>query len=180
MTLQIGKNIEEVSRRILGDDENPPDTTLANDIARDGIKALISGMGTLENGVVTKVTDDWKNLMRHFAADNSRELERLCGQDRDFNGSEWGMHCLAYIVGDSTCTSETTMRGGTRRSMLLVDELANPSRNMLENLDAEGGALAGFGKTQTSSIDTSQNPDAEAEDLSYIESPITDASDDKD
>lgn len=145
MALQIVDKIDEVIQRILGDPDNgiDPDTVLANTIAQDGLEAIFAGLGPFDEatGVFPTVTEEWTKLMKHFAAEDSDELKRLCGQDRDFNRTEWGRHCLAYIAGDSDCTSETTMRGGTKRSMLLVDqvadELGKPRRRMLEILDAE-------------------------------------------
>jgi hypothetical protein len=185
MTLRIGANIEDVIKHILGDPGNgiPPDPILAGDIARDGLKAIFSGTGPWENGVVTAVTEEWKTLMLHFAPENSRELERLCGQDRDFNGSEWGKHCLAYIAGDSGCTSETTMATGTKRSMLLVDQFANPPRRMLEILDAEGADLERI-DMEIRAAEALNAPDAKAEDtktedLINTQSPIPDTPDDE-
>jgi hypothetical protein len=48
---------------------------------------------------------DWKTYMSKFA-DTPEQLERLCGND-DFFLTDYGPECLAYIVANSTCTTET-------------------------------------------------------------------------
>lgn len=185
MTLQIGNKIDEVIQRILGDPANDiePDITLANDIARDGLEAIFAGLGPFENGVFTTVTEEWKGLMRHFAAENSRELVRLCGQDRDFNRAEWGRHCLAYIAGDSVCTSETTMETGVKRSMLLVDQIANqlgkPPRRMLEILDAEDEDLERIDMEVRAAEAASRELDTKAQNSGNIDSSTIDTSNDR-
>jgi hypothetical protein len=134
MALHIGEKIEAVSRRIRGDEPGTqPDPDFAFELAEAAIAAMSAGMGNAAGEVPSK----WETLMRIFTNDQT-ELDRLCGRDQVFMNSQWGKFCLAYIAGDSVCTSETTMRGGTKRSMLLVDQLANPPRRMLEILDAQG------------------------------------------
>lgn len=126
--MNIGKKIQEVRRKIVMGLE----PTLANDIARDGRAAIFAGIGTFNgDGVVTSVTPEWTKLMTHFK-NNDDELKRLCGQEKQFNQADWGLECLAYIAGDSTCTSDTTYGTGTKRSMLL-----HPDRKMLEILDKD-------------------------------------------
>lgn len=132
--MHIGDKIDEVRQRIIDGDQ-----TLANIISRAGLKAIFTGIGQFDhNGVVTNPTFEWKDLMRNFANDQ-KELDRLCGKEAFFNRSDWGLACLAYIAGDSTCTSDTTATTGTKRSML-----AHEDRQMLENLDAEQDDLQPF------------------------------------
>lgn len=181
MAMRIGQNIENVRREI----KKNGNVMRANRIARDGIAAIFAGIGKFnEEGVVTEATAEWKRLMSHFAT-TQEELDRLCGKEKNFNASDWGMVCLAYIAGDSTCTSTTTDTTGTRRSMLV-----DPDRRMLENLDAEvkdiskfkiAGAL--FAKalneldTEKSDLDTEK---ADSENLSNTRSSETDTTNDGD
>jgi hypothetical protein len=137
MALRIGERIEDIRREI-----EKGNSSLADELARLGVKAMFAGIGTFdeETRVYTNITPEWIELMENFAH-NQTELDRLCGKDREFNDSEWGKVCLAYICGDSTCTAPTARKGGTSRSMK-----EEPLRRMLETLDAERDDLPEFSK----------------------------------
>lgn len=124
MTMEIGNKLKILRKNSAAD----PD--LATRLAKAGRDAILAGM-LMPDG---KPTDQWKALME-FVTDKPTELARLCGQDPVFNASEWGRFCLAYIAGDSTCTSETPGVTGTRRTMVFLDEVAD--RRLLEVLDME-------------------------------------------
>ncbi|MGC2238542.1 MAG: hypothetical protein WA584_20475 [Pyrinomonadaceae bacterium] len=134
--MNIVNNIDVQLENIRNGDE-----TLAKEISDAALDAVLAGIGKFDqNGVVIQVTPQWEKFMRYFAG-NEQELARLCGKEKAFNDSEWGLHCLAYMAGDSDCTSETQSTTGAKRTMTLMEELA-PSRRMLETLDAEGVDLA--------------------------------------
>ena len=87
------------------------------------------------------------------------ELNRLCGMEPEFNSSRWGMACIAYIAGNSTCTSETATATGTVRAMSL---------EMIKNLDAEGARLADFKNAEieaayTEAVKKSQSDSSETD-----------------
>jgi len=115
--MKIMKKIEEVRQKVISGDIDP------NDLAKDGIEAIFAGM----QRPLGTATPEWEKLMRHFVNDD-KELDRLCGKEPSFNGSRWGLACIAYIAGNSVCTSETATVTGTSRSMSL---------EMIKNLDAE-------------------------------------------
>lgn len=102
--------------------------TRADDIAKAGKKAIMAGMRK-DDGTVTT---EWEDLMKFFKNDQ-RELDRLCGREKEFNRSRWGLMCLAYIAGNSLCTVTTTETTGTER---------NFSDVMKYNLDAEINPVA--------------------------------------
>jgi hypothetical protein len=111
--MQIVANIEKIRNEIMAGSRS------GTDVARMALRAISDGMGSKA----------WEELMGLYAS-NSEELNRLCGREPNFNQTQWGMFCLAYIAGDSTCTSETAMETGTLRSMNIV-----PDREMKELLD---------------------------------------------
>src|SRR6185369_2874958 len=120
MVLRIVENLERVRQDI----ENGTGPISAADLAKLAIDAIFKGIGTFDGDVVINVNPKWKELMKVYTpVEGSNELKRLCGEDLTFMRTTWGRHCLAYIAGDSTCTSETAKKGGTKRSMLLVDEI---------------------------------------------------------
>lgn len=124
--MEINKKIEAVRMEIKNGNK-----ALGEKIGDDGLKALITGMRDA-NG---KTTPEWEALMSNFT-DDQKELDRLCGREEAFNKSRWGLFCLAYIAGDSTCTSDTAMTTGARRSIVLRD-LMNGNTEMQDTLDAE-------------------------------------------
>lgn len=128
MALSIRQKLEAIRQEI--EDGN---TSLADEMADLGLKAVFAGLGPFDrtSGVFTSVTTAWQDLMEKITTDPT-ELSRLCGKDKTFNESEWGVVCLAYIAGDSICTAPTARRGGTARTM--SEDL---TRQMLETLDAE-------------------------------------------
>jgi hypothetical protein len=171
MALQIGENLERVRLLIQNG------TISGLDFAKDAKKAIFAGKGSTV----------WEDFMKKFVPAGSRELERMCGRDAAFNNTLWGELCLVYVIGDSTCTSETTMRGGTKRSMLLVDEIRAssipplPPRRMLELLDAEGPNLTNL-DAEVRAAEASRESDADTArsgDLSNTDSSDTDTSNDK-
>lgn len=115
MALKIGEKIDNVRNEIQSGLRS------GSALATLGIEAIFKGM------------DDpaWELLMREFT-DDKTELDRLCGRDDWFMAQPWGQHCLAYIAGDSTCTSETALRTGTKRSMR-----EDPTRGMEQLIDKE-------------------------------------------
>ena len=115
MAMGIGQNIEDVRQQIIAG------TVSGRTVAEEAKAAMFAGLGSIE----------WETFMGRFA-DNDDELNRLCGRDEAFNKRDWGLFCLAYIVGDGTCTSETANTTGTKRSMTLP-ELAG--RDLLGLLD---------------------------------------------
>jgi hypothetical protein len=133
--MNIIKNIDDVRKRIVVDE----DEALGQTIQNQSIEAAIKGMRD-SNGTVTK---EWKDLMRNYGAEGSVELGRLCGEDADFMNSKWGKLCLVYILGDSGCGPQTTITTGARRSLTLRDEMSL-GIEMRDNLDAEGEKLAKF------------------------------------
>ena len=125
--MRIKEKIDLVSQEIVQNGN----TELARRIAFDGLDSIIAGMRTGTG----ETTPEWRRLMSHFT-DDADELKRLCGEDPRFNDTEWGLFCLAYIAGDSTCTSDTTMRGGTLRSIRMHDELAG-NNDLKDTLDVD-------------------------------------------
>ena len=123
MTMRIGEKIDDLTARA------KKDADLALRIAEAGRDAVLAGMQTPDG----EVTPQWERLMK-FITDDPRELERLCGKDTVFNDSQWGLYCLAYIAGDSDCTSETPGATGMKRTMTLP-QLAD--RDLLGTLDRE-------------------------------------------
>jgi hypothetical protein len=130
--MKIMQKIEDVRQQILDGD-----TTLAEDLATQGIEAIFEGIKSPK----------WEALMGNFA-NNQNELDRLCGRDQVFNKSRWGLACLAYIAGNSTCTATTATDGGTARGMTPAMKL---------NLDAESQPLALFKDDQTDSSFTASS-----------------------
>lgn len=130
MTMKIGEKIDKVRLEII----NGTTPSMAEDLARAGVKAIFAGIGEWDAAgeVVVNVSPEWTDLMKLFVPDDAKELARLCGQDKDFNESDWGLACLAYIAGDSTCTAPTAWTTGGKRSMIM-----HPDRDMIKNLDAE-------------------------------------------
>ena len=131
------RKIEEVRQQVLAGD-----SALASEISLDAVNAIFTGM----RGSNGDVTPEWKKLMSHYA-NNTTELDRLCGKDKTFNNSKWGPFCLAYIAGDATCGEETATTTGTGRSITLHDQI-NENHEMVDCVDAEysefgGGEFAG-------------------------------------
>jgi hypothetical protein len=143
--MNITGKIDEVRKKIISGDID------ADTLAAQGMKAMFTGM----QRPLGTPTHDWVELMRNFA-NNSTELDRLCGKDSEFNGSRWGMACLAYIAGNSTCTADTAKAGGTVRSMSL---------EMIKNLDAEGSNLTDFKSVDTDSAFTNAFKIADSSDI---------------
>lgn len=124
MTMQIGDKLKTLR------EEAAADPDLARRLGIAGKNAIIAGMLDSKGNTTTQ----WTKLME-FITDEPKELERLCGQDPVFLGSDWGPYCLAYIAGDATCTVETPGSTGTRRTMEHLDAVAG--RNLLGILDME-------------------------------------------
>ncbi len=114
----------------------------ARDFAKAALKAALKGIGEFDaaDKVVTKVNTQWEDFMKLITTD-ATELARLCGKDTAFMDKKWSKHCLAYMVGDSTCTSTTNITTGPRRTMDMDIVL---TRRMREMLDAEGTDLDFF------------------------------------
>lgn len=128
MALKIGEKLEKVRKYI-----EDGDAVLANDLAKAAEDAIFAGIGRFnQDRVVVEGTKEWERLMKFFT-DDPKELARLCGKDRGFNGSSWGLRCLAYIAGDGGCTSMTARAGGTMRTINVQQD----SVAMLTNLDYE-------------------------------------------
>jgi hypothetical protein len=134
MPLQIGEKLDIARQRVLDGDE-----AFAEKVAQNALAAMFAGMGRFDrNGVIVEGTIEWETLMLNFT-DEPQELARLCGKERLFNGSDYGLACIAYIAGDAPCTSHTGDTTGTKRTMMLQTE-----RNMLENLDADLSDMPNF------------------------------------
>jgi len=124
--MKINEKMEAVRLRIKNGD-----TELADKIGGDAVKAIFKGMRDASGGV----TPEWIALMSNYT-DDQAELDRLCGKDQAFNNSKWGSVCLAYIAGDSTCTSDTAYMTGGRRSIITRDLIAG-NTEFQDTLDAE-------------------------------------------
>ena len=120
--MNIMKKIEE-RRTFIQDNKTGKGKDLAERISDAGVQAILAGMKNSEG----EVTKEWKELMEFFA-NNDKELERLCGQEQKFNESPYGLKCLAYIAGNSTCTVRTATMTGTGK---------NFDSSMKKNLDAD-------------------------------------------
>lgn len=182
MALRIRENLERVRRDI----ENGTGPVSGAELADLAIQAMFEGIGTFDGDVVIDVNDAWKDLMKVYApVEGSNELRRLCGEDLRFNRTTWGRHCLAYVAGDSTCTIETAGRGGTQRSMILVDQILGeqeppqPPRRMLELLDAEEDDLEMLDAQARAAFKDAKESRAQRENSGNTYSPDTDASNDK-
>ncbi|MEQ1606551.1 MAG: hypothetical protein ABL999_16955 [Pyrinomonadaceae bacterium] len=95
----VVQKIRETRRKIL-DDEG----TFAADLRDLAIEAFKGGMNSKE----------WEDLMKNYA-DSSAQLNRLCGRDKIFNRSDWGMACIVYVAGNSSCGTDTATMTGTER-----------------------------------------------------------------
>lgn len=115
MALKIGEKIDKVR------DEIEAGLRSGSDLAELGKEAVFKGMND----------PAWETLMREFT-DDKTELDRLCGKDEWFMKQPWGQLCLAYIAGDSICTSMTARKTGAKRTMR-----EDPSRGMEELIDKE-------------------------------------------
>ena len=122
--MKINEKIAKVRSECMADPNE------GKNLADLAFAALDAGMGSTA----------WRKLMSRFT-DDQDELRRLNGLDEEFNEKQWGKFCLAYMLGDSTCTSETAMETGTHRTMSLP---ALADRKMKDLLDAEGDDLAEF------------------------------------
>jgi hypothetical protein len=117
MALKIVENLERVRKLIEDGDKS------GSALAELGKEAMFKGIGS----------NEWETLMKEFVPEGSKELDRLCGRDHWFMSQDpWGPLCIAYIAGDSNCTSATARRGGTMRTMAEV-----PGRNLLAFIDQE-------------------------------------------
>jgi Animal haem peroxidase len=127
--MNIAEKIEILRQRVIKGEVS------ANALARDGIKAMKMGM---QRPLGTRTTE-WAALMGYIT-DDADELTRLCGLETRFNESRWGLASVAYIGGNSLCTSETVTATGTLRAM---------SIEMIKNLDATGDTLDKFENAET-------------------------------
>lgn len=93
--------IQTITAKILGSH----DRIVKDPMGAGGAEAKRLGDLAIKAIVGGRKSDDWRKYMREFA-DTPEQLERLCGND-DYYLTEYGPECLAYIIANSTCTTET-------------------------------------------------------------------------
>lgn len=121
----IIENIRRVRQRAASD------PIFAGDLRRLAVDAIRFGME--DNG---SVTTSWGDLMTHYKS-NEVQLRRLCGQEPAFVQSDWGLACLAYIAGNSTCGIDTATMTGTERGFTpeMYEQMEEFELNPTPNLE---------------------------------------------
>lgn len=87
---------------------------LAQNLQKDAVQALIHGKGSAE----------WKTYMTHLVDENiPAQLQRLTGEDQEFNKLDYANQTLAYLVSNATCGIATFT--GTKNNMndLMIESL---------------------------------------------------------
>ena len=87
---KIMDRIQDVSNKMKA---NPAETER---IRKESVAALIGG----------RKSDAWKTYMKNFGT--GKQLERLFGDDPEFNKSENADNILAYVVASGPCTVTTS------------------------------------------------------------------------
>ncbi len=121
----IIENIRRIRQKVASD------PVFAGDLRRLAIDAIRFGMEK-DDGTPTP---QWKELMSNYASDKT-QLERLSGEDEAFENSDWGLACLAYIAGNSTCGIDTATMTGTERGFTpdMYDQMEEFEDNPTPNI----------------------------------------------
>jgi hypothetical protein len=117
--MKIMDKVDEIHKKVKGGD-----TDLGERIQTEGVKAVLYGVQSRY----------WQKYMENFHS-NPKQLQRLVGEDTEFMNSEYGGVILAYIAGNSTCGTGTTVDTGrnipeTMKAELEegISEITEPSR----------------------------------------------------
>ncbi len=100
------KIIEKIDliHEFIKNDPTGAGATVASEIQRLSTRAI-------RNGVQS---EHWKDYMCIFAS-NPAQLQRLIGNDNDYNQTAWGDISLAYVTANGMCGVGTTT--GTRKNL---------------------------------------------------------------
>jgi hypothetical protein len=130
--MKIVENMQRLSNQIIA--SKPDDLQLANHLQILAVKAIREGIRSTE----------WRAYMTSFASNND-QLERLCGNDAQFNQTIYGLDSLAYVAANSTCGPTTdcmTWRNmniemvagldrGVREDEEIIPSMVNEQSNIL-------------------------------------------------
>jgi hypothetical protein len=105
--MKIMDKVDEIHKKVKGGDKD-----LGKRIQKEGVKAVLNGIQSRH----------WQKYMENFHS-NPDQLKRLVGEDDDFMNSDYGGVVLAYLAGNSTCGTGTTVDTGRNIPDPMKDEL---------------------------------------------------------